>query len=102
MVLLSAYLSVSPFMLVCIHETFNQLPKGWNKSVQWQPVAITDFCCSFSINLPYFFGYKTEFVFLPKQFQRSRFLQDGSRSLKLFRKGKIGIIAKFHRTNLVI
>ena len=53
--------------------------------------------------LPYFFGYKTEFFFLPQQFQRSRsVLQDGSRSLKLFRKGKIGIIAKFHRTNLVI
>ena len=53
--------------------------------------------------LPYFFGYKTEFFFLPKQFQSSRsVLQDGSRSLILFRKGKIGIIAKFHRTNLVI
>ena len=47
-------------------------------------------------NLPYFFGYKTEF-FLPKQSQRSRsVLQDGSRSFGLFRKGKIGIIAKFH------
>ena len=34
--------------------------------------------------------------FLPKQFQRSRsVLQDGSRSLGSFRKGKIGIIAKF-------
>ena len=52
--------------------------------------------------LPYFFGYKTEF-FLPKQSQRSRsVLQDGSRSFGLFRKGKIGIIAKFHRTDLVI
>ena len=41
--------------------------------------------------------------FLPKQTQRSRsVLQDRSRSLGLFRKGKIGIIAKFHRTNLVI
>ena len=41
--------------------------------------------------------------FLPKQSQRSRsVLQDGSRSLGLFRKGKIGIIAKFHRTDLVI
>ena len=41
--------------------------------------------------------------FLPKQSQRSRsILQDGSRSLGLFRKGKNGIIAKFHRTNLVI
>ena len=41
--------------------------------------------------------------FLPKQPQRSRsILQDGSRSLGLFRKGKIGIIAKFHRTELII
>ena len=46
--------------------------------------------------VPYFFGYKTEFFFLPKQSQRSRsILQDGSRSLGLFRKGKIGIIANF-------
>ena len=29
-------------------------------------------------------------------------LQDGSRSLGLLRKGKIGIIAKFYRTDLVI
>ena len=42
-------------------------------------------------------------LFLPKQSQRSRsILQDGSRSLELFRKGKIGIIAKFHRTDLDI
>ena len=55
-----------------------------------------------SFLLPYFSGYKTEF-FLPKQSERSRsILQDGSRSLGLFRKGKIGIIAKFHRTDLVI
>ena len=41
--------------------------------------------------------------FLPKQAQRSKsILRDGSRSLGLFRKGKIGIIAKFHRTDLVI
>ena len=51
----------------------------------------------------YFFCYKTEFFFLQKQSQRSRsLLQDGSRSLGLFRKGRIGIIAKFHRTDLVI
>ena len=43
--------------------------------------------------LPYFFVYKTEF-FYPNQ--------DGSRSLGLFRKGKMGIIAKFYRTDLVI
>ena len=41
--------------------------------------------------------------FLPKQTQRSRsVLQDRSRSLGLFRKGKIGIIAKFNRMDLVI
>ena len=53
--------------------------------------------------IPYFFGYQTEFFFLPKQSQRSRsVLQDGSRSFGLFRKGKIGIITKFHTTNIVI
>ena len=41
--------------------------------------------------------------FLPKQSQKSRsILYDGSRSLGLFRKGKTHIIAKFHRTDLVI
>ena len=35
--------------------------------------------------------------------QRSRsILKDRSRSLGLFRKAKIGIIAKFHKTDLVI
>ena len=42
-------------------------------------------------------------IFLPKQSQRSRSIfQDGSRSLGMFRKSKIGIIAKFHRSDLVI
>ena len=42
-------------------------------------------------------------IFLSKQSQRSRsVLKDRSRSLVLFRKGKIGIIAKFHRTDFVI
>ena len=61
-------------------------------------------CLSYTnIILPYFFGYKMEFFFLPKQSQRSRsVLQEGSRSLRLFRKGKISIIAKFHRTDLFI
>ena len=49
----------------------------------------------------YFFGYKAEF-FLPKQFKDLDPSCKISRSLKLFRKGKIGIIAKFHRTDLVI
>ena len=44
-----------------------------------------------------------QIIFFLKQSQRSRsVLKDGSRSLGLFRKGKIGIIAKFHRTDLVI
>ena len=41
--------------------------------------------------------------FFPKQSSKSRsILQNGSRSLVLFKKDKIGIIAKFHRTDLVI
>ena len=52
--------------------------------------------------VPYFFGYKTEF-FLPKQSQKSRsVLKDGSRYLGLFGKSETDIIAKFHRTDLVI
>ena len=48
-------------------------------------------------------GLMALLFFLPKQTQRSRSIfQDESRSLGLFRKGKIGIIAKFHRTDLVI
>ena len=44
-----------------------------------------------------------QIIFLPKQSQRSSsILKDGSRSLGLFGKGKIGIIAKFHRTDLII
>ena len=46
-----------------------------------------------------------QIFFLPKQSQRSTgrsVLKDGSRSLGLFGKGKIGIIAKFHRTDLII
>ena len=44
-----------------------------------------------------------QIIYLPKQSQRSRsILKDGSRSLGLFTKGKIGIIPKFHKTDLVI
>ena len=51
--------------------------------------------------LPYFYGYKTGFFF-PKQFQKSRsILQDGSRSLELFRKGETHIIEKIYRTDLI-
>ena len=53
--------------------------------------------------IQYFFGCKTEFFVLPKQSQNSRsILQDGSRSLALFWKGKTCIIAKFLRTDIVI
>ena len=44
-----------------------------------------------------------QIIFLPKQSQRSRSILKGeSKSLGLFRKGKIGIIAKFHKTDLLI
>ena len=57
----------------------------------------------FAILLPYFFGYKTELFFHPKQCQKSStILQDGFRFLGLFRKGRTCIIAKLHRTNIVI
>ena len=53
------------------------------------------------MKLPYFFGYETQTIFLHKQSQKSRsVLQDGSRFLGLFRKGKTGIIAKFQETDL--
>ena len=40
---------------------------------------------------------------MPKQSKKSRsILKDGSRSLGLFRKCKTCIIAKFHKTDLVI
>ena len=43
------------------------------------------------------------FFFLPKQSQKSRSgLQDRSRSLGLFRKGKTCTAANFHRTDSVI
>ena len=44
-----------------------------------------------------------QIIFLPKQSQRSRSVfQDGSKSLGLFGKGKIGIMAEFYRTDLII
>ena len=45
--------------------------------------------------MPHFFCYKTEF----SSFQNN---PNGSRSLRLFRNGEIHIIAKYHRTDLVI
>ena len=55
-----------------------------------------------TVEIQYFFSYKTEFI-PSKTIQKSRsFLQDGSRSLGLFNKGKTCRIAKFHRTDLVI
>ena len=47
----------------------------------------------FDDRIPYFFSF-----FLPKQFQKSRFIL----LLGLFRKGKTCTAAKFHRTSLVI
>ena len=44
--------------------------------------------------VPYYFGHKMVFFFLPKQSQKSRsILQDRSRTLGLFKKGKTGIVA---------
>ena len=58
---------------------------------------------SHPLYLLYFPGYKTEFIFLPKQSQKSRsILEDGSRSVGLFKKGKTYIKAKFQRTDLFI
>ena len=48
------------------------------------------------IKVPYFFSYKTDFF----SFQNNP--KDLDPSCKKFGKGKIGIIAKFHRTGLVI
>ena len=65
--------------------------------------SVQDRASADAIILQYLFGYKTKFVFLPTQFQKSRsILKDGSRSLGLFRKVKTRIIAKFHRADLVI
>ena len=50
------------------------------------------------LSVPYFFGYKMEFFFLPKQYQISRsVLSDRSRSLGLFRNGETRIIKSFIR-----
>ena len=54
------------------------------------------------ITVPYFSGYKTEFLIFqnnPKNLDPS---YDGSRSLGMFRKVKTPILAKFHRTDSVI
>ena len=50
----------------------------------------------FCFLIPYFFGYKTEFF----SFQNNP--KDLDLCWGLFRKDKIGIVAKFHRTDLVI
>ena len=64
-------------------------------------VPVEGICVPLGFALPYL--VIRQIIFLPKQSQRSRsILKDGSRSLGLFRKGEIGIIAKFHRTDLVI
>ena len=89
------------------HQNFQQYVLLYNATNQTSLFSLENVrfyiteCICFECHVPYFFGYKTDF-FLPKQSQRSKsILQDESRSLGLFRKGKIGIIAKFHRTDLV-
>ena len=72
-------------------------------SLSINPHIIYCSACFYIIYTLYFFSYKTDFFFIPKPSKKSRFvLQDRSRSLGWFRKGKSSIIAKFHRTNLVI
>ena len=76
--------------------------KGWMMVLPiW---AMDTFCWSSGASPEYRISLVIRRIsFLPKQSQRSRsVLKDGSRSLALFRNGKIGIIAKFHRTGLVI
>ena len=52
--------------------------------------------------VPYFFSYKTEFISFKNNPKYLDPPKDGSRSLRLFRKGKTLITAKFHRTDTVI
>ena len=84
--------------MICLRESFARVSYHGQLHMRLEEEL------SFHVTiLPYFFGYKMDYFFLPKQSQRSRsVLKDGSRSLGLFRKGKIGIILKFHRTDLVI
>ena len=54
--------------------------------------------CGKTCHLLYFFSYKTEFL----SFQNNAKNLDPSIFLRLFRKGNICIIAKFHMTDLFI
>ena len=61
----------------------------------------------YDTGLPYFCSYHISSVirqsyFPSKQSQKSRSIFNRSRSLGLFKKDKTRIIAKFHRTDLVI
>ena len=101
--------------LHCLHmspKRVSSLKKG-NIIISFQPVQKvyfqlkSSFTYHYDVTLtillykvPYFFSYKTEFF--PFQNNPKSQDQDGSRSLRLFRKGKTGIKAKFHRTDLVI
>ena len=54
-------------------------------------------------HIPYFFGYKTEFFFFQNNTKDLVLsCKTDLDHLGLFRKGKIGIIANFHHTYLVI
>ena len=71
-------------------------------SFLWLPVRFSWINKAF-LHIPYFFGYKTEFFSFqnnPKDLDPS--CKIGLDLLGLFRKGKIGIIAKLHRTYIVI
>ena len=87
MLLLELLLHVNLFSYLC---TF-----------KWAQIFLFIFLCWWRNT--YFFGYKTEFFSIPKQSQKSRsILYDGSRSLGLLRKAKSRILAKVHRTVIVI
>ena len=89
----------TPFCMECRAPVCPSLPlnlwilsmsQSWNTALSvWMNYRISS-------------GIRWRFSLL-KQPQKSRsILQDGSRSLRLFRKGKTHIIAKFHWTDLVI
>ena len=72
-------------------------------TLRWYWNFTNDVCGAIGFNLPYFFDYKTEFF----SFQNNPKDLDPSCKMDLdlwdcLGRVKIGIIAKFHRTDLVI
>ena len=95
--------------MICWHDFIIQLTKIFENEhwlhLFWHLSTLLSVSLKLSHSKLYHISsvIRQSFFFLPKQSQRSRsILEDRSRSLGLFRKGKIGIIAKFHKTDLVI